>query len=283
MKQGAKGGGRLVVCPTPLGNLEDVTLRVLRELAEADIIACEDTRRTRKLLARHGIKAKLTSYHEHNERRRLAELVERIAQGQRVALVSDAGTPAISDPGQILVGACIKRGLPLEVLPGPSAVTTAVVAAGVKEPKWRFVGFLPKRAPELKKVLAEAGGDATVAFESPQRLVRTLKVIAELDGDRELSVCRELTKVHEEVVRGAAQDVHRHFKDATTVKGEVVIVLGGVGLRKAAAVDMGRLVEAVGQLAEAGARPRAAAKVVASLAGEGRRANSLYRAYLQRK
>src|SRR5271168_3726425 len=152
--------GRLAVCPTPIGNLDDVTLRVLATLAEADVVACEDTRRTGRLLERHGIRRPLVSYHEHNEVRRARELVGRIASGQLVALVSDAGTPLVADPGHALVQACIREGLELEVLPGPSAVVTALVASGMPSARWRFAGFLPRRRAEREQLLA--GAEETV-------------------------------------------------------------------------------------------------------------------------
>src|SRR5215510_8061734 len=148
----------LTVCPTPIGNLEDVTLRVLSALREADVVACEDTRRTRTLLDRYGVKAKLVSYHEHNEEARAAELVERIRGGETVALVSDAGMPLISDPGYVLVRACVGAGLPVEVLPGPSAAITALVASGLPADRWRFAGFLPRKKGELRAILSEPDG-----------------------------------------------------------------------------------------------------------------------------
>ena len=216
--------GRLVVCPTPIGNLEDVTLRVLAALRDADVVACEDTRRTRTLLDRYGVGAPLVSYHEHNEERRSAELVERMRAGEVVALVSDAGMPLISDPGYVLVRACVGAGLSVEVLPGPSAALAALVASALPADHWRFEGFLPRKAGELRRVLA-AGGGTLVAFESPRRLPATLRVLAELDGDRPVAVCRELTKVHEEVVRGSAAELAERYR-AAAPKGEVVLVVG---------------------------------------------------------
>jgi 16S rRNA (cytidine1402-2'-O)-methyltransferase len=263
--------GRLVVCPTPIGNLEDVTLRVLRALREADVIACEDTRHTRKLLERHEIRGKpLVSYHEHNERRRARELVERIAGGEMVALVSDAGTPGVSDPGEVVVGACLEAGLRVEVLPGPSAAVTALVASGLPEARWRFTGFLPRRAGELRRELEAAGGETLVAYESPRRLGATLRVLAELDPERPVAVCRELTKVHEEVVRGSAAELAERFAEGT--RGEVVLVVGAAAAEDAS--DVGAAREAVERLVEAGAKRRAAASVVASLTGVP--ANTLY-------
>ena len=193
----------LGVCPTPIGNLEDVTLRVLSALREADVVACEDTRRTRTLLERYGVTATLVSYHEHNETARASELVERMRDGQTVALVSDAGMPLVSDPGYVLVQACIAAGMPVEVLPGPSAAIAALVASGLPADQWRFSGFLPRKAGELRRALADTAV-TLVAFESPRRVPATLEVLAELDPERPAVVCRELTKVHEEVVRGSA-------------------------------------------------------------------------------
>jgi 16S rRNA (cytidine1402-2'-O)-methyltransferase len=262
--------GRLVVCPTPIGNLEDVTLRVLSALREADVVACEDTRRTRVLLDRYGVAARLVSYHEHNEERRAAELVERMREGQVVALVSDAGMPLVSDPGYVLVRACVGAGLPVEVLPGPSAAITALVASGLPADEWRFAGFLPRKKGELRRTLSEPGG-TLVAFESPWRLPATLALLAELDPDRQAAVCRELTKAHEEVVRGSAAELAERYAGRPP-KGEVVLVLAPFvpsGSSDSAALN------ALGRLVEAGARPRKAAAVVAELTGES--ANALYR------
>src|SRR3989442_11192715 len=216
--------GRLVVCPTPIGNLEDVTLRVLAALREADVVACEDTRRTRTLLDRYGVRAPLVSYHEHNEDRRAAELVERMRGGEAVALVSDAGMPLISDPGFVLVRACVAAGLAVEVLPGPSAALAALVASALPADRWRFVGFLPRRKGELRKVLGEPGG-TLVAFESPRRVPATLRVLAELDPDRPAAVCRELAKVPEEGVPGPASELAERYSDVPP-RGEVVLVVG---------------------------------------------------------
>jgi 16S rRNA (cytidine1402-2'-O)-methyltransferase len=261
--------GRLVVCPTPIGNLEDITLRALRALREADVIACEDTRHTRKLLERHGVKARLVSYHEHNERRRARELVERIAGGEVVALVSDSGTPGVSDPGEIVVQACVEAGLPVEVLPGPSAAVTALVASGLPAVRWRFVGFLPRRTADLQREVERASEETLVAFESPRRLPATLAALAELDPGRLVVVCRELTKIHEEVVRGTAAELAERFAGGT--RGEVVLV---VGPGAAGEGDLVAAREAVERLVEAGAKRRAAASVVAGLTGVP--ANSLY-------
>ncbi len=164
--------GRLIVCPTPIGNLEDVTLRVLAALREADVVACEDTRRTRVLLDRYGVSAKLVSYHEHNEAERARELVDRMREGENVALVSDAGMPLVSDPGFVLVRACVAAGLAVEVLPGPSAAIAALVASALPADRWRFAGFLPRKRGELAEVFRSP--ETLVAFESPRRVAATL-------------------------------------------------------------------------------------------------------------
>ncbi len=265
--------GRLVVCPTPIGNLEDVTLRVLSALREADVVACEDTRRTRVLLDRYGVKAKLVSYHEHNEQVRASELVARMREGAVVALVSDAGMPLVSDPGYVLVRSCVAAGLPVEVLPGPSAAITALVASGLPADEWRFHGFLPRKKGELRRVLAEPGG-TLVAFESPRRVPGTLAVLAELDPGREVAVCRELTKVHEEIVRGSAAELAARVADAP-LRGEVVLVLGPASEAEQAGSEPAGI-DALRRLVDAGAHPRRAASVVAELTGGS--ANALYTA-----
>jgi 16S rRNA (cytidine1402-2'-O)-methyltransferase len=265
--------GRLVVCPTPIGNLEDVTLRVLSALRDADVVACEDTRRTRVLLERYGVAATLLSYHEHNERERAAELVGRMRGGDVVALVSDAGMPLVSDPGYVLVQGCVAAGLEVEVLPGPSAALAALVASALPSDVWRFAGFLPRRRAALVEVFASP--ETVVAFESPRRVGASLAVLAELDPSRPVAVCRELTKVHEEVVRGTAGELAARYADEP-VRGEVVLVIGGAAPRSGldpAAVD------AVRRLVSAGARARVAAGVVADLTGTP--ANALYRAVLE--
>jgi len=292
--------GRLVVCPTPIGNLQDVTLRVLDTLRSADVIACEDTRRTGLLLARlpacapegsapvrvspqgegHGLAAaapaRLVSLHEHNERARTAELLERIGAGALVALVSDAGAPLVSDPGFALVQACLRAGLAVEVLPGPSAVTTALVASGLPAERWRFVGFLPRARRELRELLGGAE-ETLVAFESPRRLARTLELLAEHDPERAAAVCRELTKLHEEVRRGPASDLAAHYREQPA-RGEVTLVIGAAAAAAGAGkAQVGRAdaVAAVRELVQVGAKPRAAAGVVGRLTGTA--ANELYR------
>ena len=273
--------GRLVVCPTPIGNLEDITLRVLAALREADVIAAEDTRHTRSLLDRYGVSAPLVSYHEHNEERRAAELVARMRGGEVVALVSDAGMPLVSDPGYVLVRACVAAGLAVEVLPGPSAALTALVASGLPSDSWRFVGFLPRKRGDLRRVLAAPGSGSLVAFESPKRVPATLAVLAEVDPGREVAVARELTKLHEEVVRGTAAELAGRYADAPP-RGEVVLVIAPPADAEADRdAPPAEAVDAVAKLVEAGAKRRVAAGVVAELTGAS--ANALYRAVSERE
>jgi 16S rRNA (cytidine1402-2'-O)-methyltransferase len=252
-----------------------VTLRVLSALRSADVVACEDTRRTRVLLDRYGVSASLVSYHEHNERERASELVRRMVAGETVALVSDAGMPLVSDPGYVLVQACVAAGLEVEVLPGPSAALAALVASGLPAETWRFVGFLPRKRGELAAVLGAP--ETVVAFESPRRLAASLAVLAELDPQRPVAVCRELTKLHEEVVRGTAAELAERF-GAAAVRGEIVLVVGGADV---AAGDLGAAVGALRRLVDAGAKARPAAAVVAELTGVS--ANDLYRALTQER
>jgi 16S rRNA (cytidine1402-2'-O)-methyltransferase len=261
----------LAVCATPIGNLEDVTLRVLEELRSADVVLCEDTRHTRVLLERHGISARLLSYHEHNEAKRTAELLPRLEAGERVALVSDAGMPGISDPGARLVAAALEHGVSVTVLPGASAVETALVASGFPAERYQFVGFLPRGAGALRSLWEELARwpHPVVAFESPQRLPATLRSLADADALRPVAVCRELTKKFEEVVRGTAEEVATRF--AQPPKGEITLVLGASSPRQ----DADEAVAAVAELVAAGLPRRQAAEVVARLTGASR--NELYR------
>ena len=276
MSRGGGSTGRLVVCPTPIGNLEDVTLRVLGALREADVIACEDTRTTKVLLDRYGVSAERVRYDAHTEQRVAPRLVERMRAGEVVALVSDAGMPLVSDPGLVLVQACVAAGLEVEVLPGPSAALSALVASGMEAATWRFVGFLPRKAGALRSVFASP--EVVVAFESPRRVAATLAALAEVDAERAVAVCRELTKLHEEVVRGRAAELAARYAEAAP-RGEVVLVIAGA---PSAEVDLGPALEALRRLVgEGGARPRPAAAVVAELTGTS--ANALYRALTQAK
>ncbi|HEY2182739.1 MAG TPA: 16S rRNA (cytidine(1402)-2'-O)-methyltransferase [Gaiellaceae bacterium] len=263
----------LAVCATPIGNLEDVTLRVLAELTAADIVLCEDTRHTRGLLQRHGIKAKLLSYHEHNEARRTAELLPRLAAGERIALVSDAGLPGVSDPGARLVRAALDAGVDVTVLPGASAVETALVASGLVAEQYRFLGFLPRGEKKLEALWEELRGWAwpAVAFESSLRLPATLRSLAAADAEREVAVCRELTKRFEEVARGTAAELAERF--GMPPKGEITLVLGP-GAALAGRAEEPALA-AVAELVAAGLPRRRAAEIVSSLVGIPR--NRLYK------
>ncbi len=278
--------GRLIVCPTPLGNLQDITLRVLDALRAADVIACEDTRRTRVLLERHGIAGpELQSFHEHNEGARAAKLLARIQAGACVALVSDAGMPLISDPGFALVRSALAADLRIEVLPGPSAALTALVASGLPPDRFCFVGFLPRKRGELERVLGGASGGAgvgaephtLVAFESPGRLPATLAILAAMDSERPAAVCRELTKLHEEVRRGTAAELAAYYGEHAP-RGEIVLAVGAAAPRR---VDHEQALAALQTLVEAGARARPAAGVLAKLTGVS--ANELYRGFTASK
>jgi 16S rRNA (cytidine1402-2'-O)-methyltransferase len=264
----------LAVCATPIGNLEDITLRVLAELREAELVLAEDTRHTRGLLERHGIKARLLSYHEHNEAARVAELLPRLEAGERIALVSDAGMPVISDPGARLVRAALDAGIEVTVLPGPSAVETALVASGLAGGRYAFVGFLPRKAGELEALWHETAewGCPLVAFESPHRLTSSLRSLAAFDGDREVAVCRELTKRFEEVARGTAAELAERLVEPP--KGEVTLVVGA----GAAESDPESARRAVADLVAAGTPRGVAAEVVARLTDTSR--NDLYRGSL---
>lgn len=264
----------LAVCATPIGNLEDITLRVLAELRAADVVLAEDTRHTRGLLDRHGISARLLSYHEHNEAARVAELLPRLANGERIALVSDAGLPAISDPGARLIRAAREAGIDVSVLPGPSAVETALVTSGLAELRYVFLGFLPRRAGELAALWRELESWSwpAVAFESPHRLAKTLQSLATADPERQVAVCRELTKRFEEVQRGSAAELAERLTESP--KGEVTLVIAPSSRER----DPGAARAAVAELVAAGTPRRVAADIVARLTDSAR--NDLYRATL---
>ncbi len=261
----------LAVCATPIGNLDDVTLRVLDELRNADVVLAEDTRHTRGLLERHGIRARLLSYHEHNEAGRVAELLPRLVAGERMALVTDAGMPAVSDPGARIVRAALDAGVAVTVLPGPSAVETALVASGLGGGRYAFVGFLPRKAGELAALWRETAGWGmpVVAFESAQRVGASLRSLAAFDSAREVAVCRELTKRFEEIARGSAVELAERFADAP--RGEVTLVVGA----GSDVADPAGAHAAMADLVAAGTPRRIAAEVVARLTDMSR--NDLYR------
>jgi 16S rRNA (cytidine1402-2'-O)-methyltransferase len=267
----------LSICATPIGNLEDVTLRVLDELRSADVVLCEDTRRTRILLDRHGISARLLSYQRHNEAARTAEILPRLAAGERVALVSDAGLPGVNDPGARLIAAAIEAGLPVTVLPGASAVETALVASGLGGERYQFLGYLPRGGAALASLGEElaAWPHAAIAFESPQRIVESLERLAPVLAERQVAVCRELTKKFEEVARGTAASVGAQLRQP--VKGEITLVVGP-SARAVKPEEASLAASAVGELVAAGVGRRAAADLVARLTGVPR--NTLYRGSL---
>ena len=215
----------LYIVPTPIGNLEDITLRALRILGDVDLIAAEDTRVTRKLLARYEIQTPLTPFHEHNLSQKLPELLDRLAT-EDIALVSDAGTPTINDPGQELVVGASEMGFAVVPLPGASAVTTALAASGLPTRGFVFLGFLPRRRTERIELLSDLRGEqrTLVAFETPHRLTASLSDLLETLGDRQIAVCRELTKLHEEVFRRSVSDALDHF---TEPRGEFTLVIQG--------------------------------------------------------
>jgi len=224
----------LYLVPTPIGNLEDVTLRALRVLKEVDLIACEDTRTSGVLLDHYGIETPRTSYHEHNEAQKAPQLVARMKAGQRVALVTDAGSPGISDPGFYLVRACMQQGVAVEALPGPTAFVPALAASALPTERFAFEGFLPVKKGRQTRLAELAAEPRTMVFyESPHRLVKTLAQFEETFGpDRPAAVARELTKLFEEVRRGTVADLRSYFGAQPKVRGEIVVVVGGAGLSR---------------------------------------------------
>jgi len=218
----------LFVVATPIGNLADITLRAIESLRDADLIAAEDTRHSSILLRHHGIHKPVVSYHQHNEAKRTAELIERLEQQQNVALITDAGTPGLSDPGARLIRECINREIAFTVIPGPSAVLTGLVGSGFDMDKFCFRGFLPVKSGQRERELREAAGrtETTVFFESPYRLIKTLTACTEILAHRKICVARELTKKFEEFRRGAAAELLEHY-EARPPKGEIVLVIAG--------------------------------------------------------
>jgi 16S rRNA (cytidine1402-2'-O)-methyltransferase len=220
--------GQLYLVATPIGNLEDITYRAVRILREADLIACEDTRQTRKLLDHYDIRKPTISYHEHNEMERTEELVSRMLAGTTIALVSDAGMPTVSDPGYRLVHASVACGVPVQAVPGPSAVLTALAASGLPTDSFHFGGFLPIKPGQRTKALeALAGEHATLIFyEAPHRILEALEAVEAVLGPRPVVVARELTKLHEEYLRGTAAEIHAVLEARDSVKGEITLLIG---------------------------------------------------------
>ncbi|CUQ03430.1 16S rRNA (cytidine(1402)-2'-O)-methyltransferase [Clostridium baratii] len=221
--------GKLYLVPTPIGNLKDITLRALEVLEKADVVAAEDTRQTIKLLNHFNLKKTLISYHMHNEQGKSGEILERLRNGENIALVSDAGMPGISDPGSVIVKKCIEEGLSFEVLPGATAFATALIYSGLDSAAFTFRGFLPKDNKSRKVVIEEIKNhkETIILYEAPHRLLNTLDFLLNNLGDRDMSACRELTKLHEDIVRGKISEVIEHFKNKAP-RGEFVLVIEGL-------------------------------------------------------
>ena len=261
--------GTLFVVATPLGNLDDLTFRAVKCLKEVHLIACEDTRRTAKLLNHLGIKKPLISCFEHNERARIDELLERISRGEDVALVSDAGTPTISDPGFPLVRAAHERGIKVSPIPGPSALVAALSVSGLPTDEFLFAGFLPRTAAaRRKRLLSLKGLGATLVFyESPHRVVDSLADMMAVLGDREAFLCREVTKLHEELRRGSLSDIARDLSDRAEVLGEIVLVIAGAAVETMKSGSMEEALVRFDAEVGMGATPRQAAKEASQATG----------------
>ena len=225
--------GKLYLVPTPIGNLKDITLRALETLQEADVIAAEDTRQTLKLLNHFEIKKSLISYHKFNEQIKSDKIIDLLLEGKNVALVSDAGTPGISDPGSVIVQRCIEKMIDFEVLPGATAITTALVYSGLDTTKFLFRGFLPRENKERKVIVNELlqSQETLIFYEAPHRLIDTLTFLQEVFGDRKIAVCRELTKMYEEIYRGTIKEAVLYFMEKRP-RGEFVLVLEGKKLEE---------------------------------------------------
>ena len=267
----------LYVVATPIGNLEDVTLRALRVLQEVSLIAAEDTRTTRKLLSHYGIKARLTSYHEHNKGAKIPHILDTLRHAD-VALVSEAGMPGVSDPGYDLVAAAAEAGVTVVAVPGPSAVVTALAVSGLPTRQFTYVGFLPRRRGERRRLLSALAAQprTIVALESPHRLLATLSDLLAVLGDRRIAVCRELTKLHEEVFRGRISEAIVHFREP---RGEFTLVLEGAAQPAEAVVPGEAVLTELRQLRQQGVAPRQAVAQVAQQFGLPRR--QVYRLWLQ--
>jgi 16S rRNA (cytidine1402-2'-O)-methyltransferase len=264
--------GTLYLVATPIGNLEDITHRAVRLLGEVDLIACEDTRHTRKLLSHYGISTKTISYHEHNERERAIELIEQLRSGLNVALVTDAGMPSISDPGFRLTKAAIENDLRVVPVPGANALTTALVASGLPTDDFFFGGFLPSRSGARRARLAELRSLAAtlIFYEGPHRIAATLKDALEILGEREAVVARELTKLHEELARGRLSQLAARFADPESARGEIVLIIDRTLIAGTVETSESSVAELVSQLEETGLDHRAALKKAARELGLSR-------------
>src|SRR5258708_1917505 len=262
--------GTLYVVATPIGNLEDISARATRVLGEVDLIACEDTRQTRKLLDRYGISTPLISYHEHNELSRTEDLVREILAGKSVALVSDAGTPLIADPGYRLVERALEQGVAVSPIPGPAALLAALSASGLPTDSFLFQGFLPPKKGRRRKLLEELKPLQTtlVFYEAPHRILDTLGDIGEILGARPVVVARRVTKIHQEVLRGTAAGIHYPRGGRASVKGEMVLMIGKGETQE---IDDTPIEEAVGKLVESGVSRMEACKTVARQRGLSKR------------
>jgi 16S rRNA (cytidine1402-2'-O)-methyltransferase len=261
--------GTLYIVATPLGNLEDITLRAIRILKEASVIACEDTRRTVKLLNRYEIRTPMFIFHDYNKLRAGAVLMRRLADGESVALVSDAGTPAISDPGYELVREAIHASVPVEVVPGPSALISALVVSGLPTDHFAFEGFLPNRKEKRKKALQALSGETRtmIFYESPQRVGAFLSEASEVLGDRRACLVRELTKIHEEILRGTLADLAAEIARRGTVLGEITLVVAGA--QKTVEMSVEEIVRAA--LSDASGSSRDLAREIADRTGISRK------------
>jgi 16S rRNA (cytidine1402-2'-O)-methyltransferase len=280
------GGPSLYLIATPIGNLEDITLRALRILKEVDLIACEDTRQTLKLLSHYDIKTRLVSYHEHNEMTKAAELVVDLEGGAKIALVTDAGMPGISDPGFRLIALAIRHHVPVIPIPGASAFLAALVASGLPTDSFRFSGFLPAKAGQRRKLLESAKNSprTQVFYEAPHRLLETLSDVCEVLGeDRHVVIAREVTKLHEEFLRGRAEEILKQLKARGEVKGEITLLIAkaeeGAAVPASEAVSVAQRVREI--MAEEKADEKAALKKVAKERGIGK--SEAYREWQQSK
>ena len=262
--------GTLYIVATPIGNLEDITFRALRILREADLIACEDTRQTQKLLGHYKISKRLISYHEHNERSRSEELIAELQSGKNIALVTDAGTPLISDPGYRLVAGARRAAIPVSPIPGPGAFLAALSASGLGTDSFIFLGFLPAKKTQRCQLLEQwkEAPAALVFYEAPHRIVEAIEDIGEILGDREIVLARELTKIHEEFLRGTPREVVETLRARQALKGEITLM---VAKRETPEADDRPLEAAVEELVQAGVAKMEALKIVAKRRGLSKR------------
>jgi len=280
----AKIQGKLYLVGTPIGNLEDISLRALRILKEADLIACEDTRQTAKLLAHYGISSPRESYHEHNEKSKAPHLIDALKQGKTIALVTDAGTPLISDPGHVLISACRREAIPVISIPGPSAVVTALAGSGLSTDPFLFVGFLPPQKSKRRRKLQELSAlrFTLVFYESPHRLLNSIQDMIDILGSRQACLARELTKIHEEWLSGTLEEIFSSLETRTHIQGEITLVVSGCSSEAEPASSPLSLREDLDkEIQSTGAPPNKALKTIARQRGLSRK--EAYRLLLQEK